>query len=105
MPFPIAINVSAVQLRQPGFCELIRTVLRETGLAPHYVELELTESLLLGNAGITISVLQELETMGLRLAIDDFGTGYSSFSCLKRFPVNEAEDRPFICARYRRESG
>jgi len=93
----IAINVSAVQFRQPGFCELIRTVLRETGLAPHYVELELTESLLLGNAGITISVLQELETMGLRLAIDDFGTGYSSFSYLKRFPVSKLKiDRSFV---------
>jgi diguanylate cyclase (GGDEF)-like protein/PAS domain S-box-containing protein len=93
----IAINVSAVQFRQQGFCELIRRVLRETGLAPHYVELELTESLLLGNAGITISVLQELATMGLTLAIDDFGTGYSSFSYLKRFPVSKLKiDRSFV---------
>jgi diguanylate cyclase (GGDEF)-like protein/PAS domain S-box-containing protein len=93
----IAINVSAVQFRQQGFCELIRRVLRETGLAPHYLELELTESLLLGNADVTLSVLQELKAMGLTLAIDDFGTGYSSFSYLKRFPVSKLKiDRSFV---------
>jgi diguanylate cyclase (GGDEF)-like protein/PAS domain S-box-containing protein len=94
---PVAINVSAVQFRQQGFCELIRRVLRETGLAPHYLELELTESLLLGNADVTLSVLQELKAMGLTLAIDDFGTGYSSFSYLKRFPVSKLKiDRSFV---------
>ena len=58
----------------------------ETGLAPQYLELELTESLLLANADVTFSVLQELKAMGLTLAIDDFGTGYSSFSYLRQFP-------------------
>src|SRR5260370_5719050 len=96
-PVSIAINVSAVQFRQQGFCELIRRVLRETGLAPHYLELELTESLLLGNADVTLSVLQELKAMGLTLPIDDFGTGYSSFSDLKRFPVSKLKiDRSFV---------
>jgi diguanylate cyclase (GGDEF)-like protein/PAS domain S-box-containing protein len=93
----LAINVSAVQFRQQGFCELIRTVLSETGLAPHYLELELTESLLLNNADATLSVLHELKAMGLTLAIDDFGTGYSSFSYLKRFPVSKLKiDRSFV---------
>jgi diguanylate cyclase (GGDEF)-like protein len=93
----IAVNVSAVQFRQQGFCELIRRVLRETGLAAHNLELELTESLLLGNADVTLSVLQELKAMGLTLAIDDFGTGYSSFSYLKRFPVSKLKiDRSFV---------
>ena len=93
----IAVNVSAVQFRQQGFCEIIRKVLRETGLAPHYLELELTESLLLGDADATLSVLQELKAMGLTLAIDDFGTGYSSFSYLKRFPVSKLKiDRSFV---------
>jgi EAL domain-containing protein (putative c-di-GMP-specific phosphodiesterase class I) len=94
---PIAVNVSAVQFRHEGFCELIRRVLRETGLAPQYLELELTESLLLANADVTLSVLQELKTMGLKLAIDDFGTGYSSFSYLKKFPVSKLKiDRSFV---------
>src|ERR1700686_489900 len=93
----LAVNVSAVQFRHEGFCELIRRVLRETGLAPQYLELELTESLLLGNADVTLSVLKELKAMGLTLAIDDFGTGYSSFSYLKRFPVSKLKiDRSFV---------
>jgi EAL domain-containing protein (putative c-di-GMP-specific phosphodiesterase class I) len=71
----VAVNVSAVQFRREGFCELIRQVLLETGLAPQYLELEVTESLLLSSADVTLSVLQELKNMGLSLAIDDFGTG------------------------------
>jgi diguanylate cyclase (GGDEF)-like protein/PAS domain S-box-containing protein len=93
----IAINVSAVQFRQHEFCELIRRVLRETGLAPHYLELELTESLLLANADVTLSVIQELKAIGVTLAIDDFGTGYSSFSYLREFRVSKLKiDRVFI---------
>ena len=72
-------------------------VLHETGLAPQYLELELTESLLLSNADVTLSVVQELKAMGLTLAIDDFGTGYSSFSYLRQFPVSKLKiDRSFI---------
>src|ERR1039458_7802693 len=94
---PVAVNVSAVQFRQAGFCELIRRVLHETGLAPQYLELELTESLLLSNADVMFSVLQELRAMGLKLAIDDFGTGYSSLSYLRQFPVSKLKiDRSFI---------
>ena len=94
---PVAVNVSAVQFRQEGFCEFIKKALRETGLAPQYLELELTESLLLSNEDVTFSVLQELKAMGLKLAIDDFGTGYSSLSYLKHFPVGKLKiDRSFI---------
>jgi diguanylate cyclase (GGDEF)-like protein/PAS domain S-box-containing protein len=94
---PIAVNVSAVQFRQEGFCELIKRVLQETGLAPQNLELELTESLLLSNADVMSSVFQELKAMGLKLAIDDFGTGYSSLSYLKQFPVGKLKiDRAFI---------
>jgi diguanylate cyclase (GGDEF)-like protein/PAS domain S-box-containing protein len=93
----IAINVSAVQFRQEDFCELIRRVLHETSLAPQYLELELTEGLLLANADVTFSVLQELKAMGLTLAIDDFGTGYSNFNYLRQFRVSKLKiDRSFI---------
>jgi diguanylate cyclase (GGDEF)-like protein/PAS domain S-box-containing protein len=94
---PVAVNVSAVQFRQEHFRELIARVLYETGLAPQYLELELTESLLLSNADVTLSVLEELRAMGLKLAIDDFGTGYSSLSYLRQFPVSKLKiDRSFI---------
>jgi diguanylate cyclase (GGDEF)-like protein len=94
---PVAVNVSAVQFRQEGFCDLVRRVLRETGLAPKYLELEITESLLLSNADVMFSVFRELKAMGLRLAIDDFGTGYSSLSYLKQFPVSKLKiDRSFV---------
>jgi len=94
---PVAVNVSAVQFRQEGFRKLIDRVLRETGLAPQYLELELTESLLLSNADVTLSVLRGLKAMGLKLAIDDFGTGYSSFGYLKHFPVSKLKiDRSFV---------
>ena len=93
----IAVNVSAIQFRQEGFCGLIRRVLDETGLAPQYLELELTESLLLANADLMLSVIQELKAMGLTLAIDDFGTGYSSFAYLRQFRVSKLKiDRLFI---------
>ena len=94
---PVAVNVSAVQFRQEDFCELIGRVLWETGLAPQYLEMELTESLLLSNTHVTLSVLQNLRAMGLKLAIDDFGTGYSSLSYLRQFPVSKLKiDRSFI---------
>jgi diguanylate cyclase (GGDEF)-like protein/PAS domain S-box-containing protein len=96
-PVSVAVNVSAVQFRQAGFCQLIRKVLQDTCLAPQYLELELTESLLLANAEVTLSVLKELKSMGLALAIDDFGTGYSSFNYLRQFRVSKLKiDRSFI---------
>jgi diguanylate cyclase (GGDEF)-like protein/PAS domain S-box-containing protein len=94
---PVSVNVSAVQFRQEGFQDLVGKVLQESRLASQYLELELTESMLLSNAQVTFSVLQELRTMGLKLAIDDFGTGYSSLSYLKQFPFSKLKiDRSFI---------
>ncbi len=69
----------------------------ETSLAPRYLELELTESILLTNADVMLSVVQELKSIGLTLAIDDFGTGYSSFSYLRQFRADKFKiDRTFI---------
>jgi diguanylate cyclase (GGDEF)-like protein len=94
---PIAINVSAIQFREDGFCDLIKQILNETGLAPEYLELELTEGLLLSNEDVVFGVLKEIRSMGLNLAIDDFGTGYSSLSYLRQFPVTSLKiDKSFI---------
>jgi diguanylate cyclase (GGDEF)-like protein/PAS domain S-box-containing protein len=94
---PVAVNVSAVQLRQGDFLAVIKKVLSETGLSPEYLELELTESTLLSNADVMLPVLEELRTMGLKLAIDDFGTGYSSLSYLRHLPVSKLKiDSSFV---------
>lgn len=96
-PVPIAVNVSALQFRQQGFCELVRSVLLETGLGPKYLELELTEGLLLTNADVVFVLIQELRQMGVKLTIDDFGTGYSSLGYLRQFKVNRLKiDRSFV---------
>jgi diguanylate cyclase (GGDEF)-like protein len=93
----VAVNVSAVQLRQSGFSDMIRAVLSDTGLPAHHLELELTEGSLMPNAEATLSILNELGQMGVRLAIDDFGTGYSSLSYLKYFPMRKLKiDRSLI---------
>ena len=93
----VAVNVSAIQFRQEAFCGLVRKVLQETGLPPQYLELELTESLLLANAELMLSVVKELRDMGVTLAIDDFGTGYSNFSYLRRYRISKLKiDRSFI---------
>ena len=96
---PIAVNVSAVQLQQEHFLRLVRRVLEETGLAPQYLELELTEGVLFSNSGKALAVLQELAGMGLPLSIDDFGAGYSSLSYLQDLPVCKLKiDRSFMRA-------
>ena len=94
---PVAVNVSAVQFRQEGFCSLVRTVVEETSIPPECIELELTESLLLSNESVVHAVLRELKEIGVQLAIDDFGTGYSSLSYLRQFHVDKVKiDRSFI---------
>lgn len=94
---PVAVNVSAVQLNQPGFCSTIERILEENGLEARHLELELTESVLLAHHDVTYQVFGELQALGVTLAIDDFGTGYSSLSYLKQFPVRKLKiDRSFI---------
>src|ERR1700730_11742627 len=96
-PLPIAVNVSAVEFRDEGFVKGIRTILAETGLAARYLELELTEGVLMADAESTASVLQELKMMGVHLAVDDFGTGYSSLSYLRQFPIDVLKiDQSFV---------
>jgi diguanylate cyclase (GGDEF)-like protein/PAS domain S-box-containing protein len=96
-PIPIAVNVSAVEFRDKGFVESVRAILAETGLDARYLELELTEGVLMDDAESTASVLQELKTMGIHLAVDDFGTGYSSLSYLRQFPIDVLKiDKSFV---------
>jgi diguanylate cyclase (GGDEF)-like protein/PAS domain S-box-containing protein len=96
-PLPISVNVSAVEFRDKGFVKGIRTILSETGLAARYLELELTEGVLMEDAESTASVLQELKMMGVHLAVDDFGTGYSSLSYLRQFPIDVLKiDQSFV---------
>jgi len=94
---PVAVNVSAIQIRQQGFCAVVRRVLQETGLDPRWLELELTEGLLLTTDDILCRHIQDLREMGVKLAIDDFGTGYSSLGYLRQFKVNRLKiDRSFV---------
>jgi diguanylate cyclase (GGDEF)-like protein len=96
-PIPTAVNVSYGEFRKPSFVEGDQTTLKETGLEARYLELELTEGVLMDDAKFTASVLQELKGMGIRLAADDFGTGYSSLSYLREFPIDILKiDRSFI---------
>jgi diguanylate cyclase (GGDEF)-like protein/PAS domain S-box-containing protein len=87
-PIRMSVNLSGRQLEDPRFIDTVGRVLRETGLRPDTLDLELTESVIMRNAQSTISTLQDLNRIGVRFSIDDFGTGYSSLSYLKRFPVH-----------------
>jgi len=96
-PTPMAINISAVELRSKDFVEGVRAVLEETGLDSRYLEFELTETALMQDPKSTIAVLRALKDMGVRITLDDFGTGYSSLSYLKRFPIDALKiDRSFV---------
>jgi diguanylate cyclase (GGDEF)-like protein/PAS domain S-box-containing protein len=94
---PVAINISAVELRSTRFVENVRAILQETGARPELLEFELTETALMQNPEATIAVLRELKDMGIRITLDDFGTGYSSLSYLRRFPLDALKiDGSFI---------
>ncbi len=96
-PVRMAVNLSARQFHTPGLVDTITSILKETGMQPSHLELELTESIIMRDAETTIKLLHELSRMGIVLSIDDFGTGYSSISYMKRFPINRLKiDQSFI---------
>jgi diguanylate cyclase (GGDEF)-like protein/PAS domain S-box-containing protein len=96
-PMRIAVNLSAHQFQQQNLVRTVAQVLQETGLDPRYLEIEITESTAMQDVNLTISVLQKLQAMGIKIAMDDFGTGYSSLSSLKRFPLHTLKiDQSFV---------
>jgi EAL domain-containing protein (putative c-di-GMP-specific phosphodiesterase class I) len=93
----IAINVSGEQFQQSDLVEFTRSVLEESRINPHLVELEVTESAFMEDIQQTIQKLKQLHSLGVELAIDDFGTGYSSLSYLRQFPIDRLKiDQSFI---------
>ncbi|MCT7374639.1 sensor domain-containing protein [Chelativorans salis] len=96
-PLAIAVNVSVMQLHSGNLPELVDEILRETGLEPSRLELEITESTLIKDVGRALEALGKLKALGVRIAMDDFGTGYSSLTNLRAFPFDKIKvDRSFI---------
>jgi diguanylate cyclase (GGDEF)-like protein/PAS domain S-box-containing protein len=94
---PVSINLSAVQLREPGLCATLDAALQRYAVDPAQIELELTESILMDKVDDTIAVLRDIKALGCTISIDDFGSGYSSLSYLYRFPIDKLKiDRAFI---------
>lgn len=93
----VSVNLSARQFAQPDLLRMITGVLEETGLEPRYLEIEITESMMMSDVENAIHVLQSLKDLGIYLSIDDFGTGYSSLAYLRRFPIDVLKiDRSFV---------
>lgn len=96
-PLRVAVNLSAVQFRDPGLVDEVAAVLAETGLPAEFLELEVTEGALMEDSAATLQTLNALRKLGLHLSLDDFGTGYSSLSYLKRLPINNLKiDQSFV---------
>ena len=96
-PLPVAVNLSPRQFRQAGLVHLIEAVLKETGLAPECLELEIVESSVIHDIDRTIETLTDLKVRGIKVAIDDFGTGYSSLNYLKQLPIDRIKiDHSFV---------
>ena len=93
----VAVNVSALQFAQADFGQVVAGALQETGLDPQWLELEITESLLMQNYQDAIAKLEAVRKLGVGIAVDDFGTGYSSLAYLQRLPIDTLKiDRSFV---------
>jgi diguanylate cyclase (GGDEF)-like protein/PAS domain S-box-containing protein len=96
-PIRVAVNLSARQLSEKDFVQTVRDTIAATGFDPHYLELEVTESMVMHNVEEVVGVLGALNEMGIQLSLDDFGTGFSSLAYLKRFPIDRLKiDQSFI---------
>jgi len=93
----VAVNVSPVQIHNANFAHLLHEILFQTGLPPHRLELEVTETALVRDLNRALETLRRIKMLGVRIAMDDFGTGYSSLSNLRAFPFDKIKiDRSFI---------
>ena len=96
-PFRMAVNISGVQFHRADIVALTAAALKESGLDPKWLELEVTESVFMENMSVAIDILNQLHQLGVELAVDDFGTGYSSLSYLRQFPIDRLKiDQSFI---------
>ena len=94
---PVAVNLSALQFRQPNLCDTVSQALQEFDVSPGLLELELTESIAMEDSGFTVDQISKLHAMGITLSIDDFGTGYSSLNYLQRYQVDKLKiDQSFV---------
>ncbi|MBW4093066.1 MAG: EAL domain-containing protein, partial [Proteobacteria bacterium] len=93
----VAVNLSAVQFQASGLLQCVRSALDSSGIAPHRLELEITETAMMAHSGGVLQTLHDLRALGVRIAMDDFGTGYSSLSYLQRFPFDKIKiDQSFV---------
>ena len=99
-----AVNISAKQFMQSDLLKIIKNTLKKTKLDPKYLELELTETILMDNVKKTVDILNKIKTMGVKVSIDDFGTGYSSLSYLRKFPIDTLKiDQSFISSMHNKK--
>jgi EAL domain-containing protein (putative c-di-GMP-specific phosphodiesterase class I) len=105
-PVRVAVNLSGRQFLQANTVETIAKILSETELNPEYLEIEITETVAMTDVNFTVSVLQQLQQMGIQISLDDFGTGYSSLWSLKNFPLNNLKiDKSFVADLLNGNSG
>lgn len=97
-PIRVAVNISGVQLRDPGFADMVLNILDETGLPTSMLDLEVTETTLMAQDQSAVHMLSKLQSKGIHICLDDFGTGYSSLNCIQNLPIDVLKvDRSFIC--------
>ena len=96
-PLRVAVNISTVQLKAPGFSDMVLGIVGETGIAPECLDLEITETTLMAQNKSVVDSLLRLKSLGIHISLDDFGTGYSSLNYLQNLPIDTLKiDRSFI---------
>ncbi len=96
-PVTISLNLTSKEFQQANFTEILKEIIKDSGLRADYIEIEITESLIMKDLDVTLNILKDLKSIGVRISLDDFGTGYSSLNYLKRLPIDTIKiDKSFI---------